>query len=99
MKSGRVYLFAIGIIDPIRKRKAADRAVRFIKTLPGLAAVHPNPEYTLLCFDTLDNAIKSRARYTETGNDAGRYIMEGEIEESTGTLIVKDIAFDSKGVS
>ena len=79
-----VYLFSIGIIDPIRNRKAANRAVKFIKTLPGLVAVHPNPEYTLICFDTLDNAIRARARYTETGNQAGRYILEAEMEQKEG---------------
>ena len=94
-----VYLFAIGIIDPIRNRKAANRAVKFIKTLPGLVAIHPNPEYTLICFDTLDNAIRARARYTETGNQAGRYILEAQIEKEKGLLKVEKPIYDSQGVS
>lgn len=94
-----VYLFSIGIIDPIRNRKAANRAVKFIKTLPGLVAVHPNPEYTLLCFDTLDNAIRARARYTETGNQAGRYILRAKADKENGLLKVEKPVYDSKGVS
>ncbi len=95
----KVYLFSIGIIDPIRNRKAANRAVKFIKTLPGLVAIHPNPEYTLICFDTLDNAIRARARYTETGNQAGRYILEAQIEKEKGLLKVEKPIYDSQGVS
>ena len=94
-----VYLFSIGIIDPIRNRKAANRAIKFIKTLPGLVAVHPNPEYTLICFDTLDHAIRARARYTETGNQAGRYILEAEMEQKEGLLKIRKPAYDSQGVS
>ena len=93
----KLYLFAVGVIDPFRDKKAARRAVKFIKTLPGFKALHPNPEYTLLCFDTLDNAITSRARYTETGNDAGRYIMEAELDERTGTLKIQKPVYDAKG--
>lgn len=93
----KYYIFAVGVIDPFRDKKAARRAVKFIKTLPGFKALHPHPEYTLLCFDTLDNAITSRARYTETGNDAGRYIMEADLDEKTGTLIVRKPAYDAKG--
>lgn len=94
-----VYLFAIGIIDPVRNRKAADRAIKFIKTLPGFTAIHPDIEYTLLCFDTLDNAIRARARYTETGNQAGRYILEAEMEQKEGLLKIRKPAYDSQGVS
>lgn len=95
----KVYTFAIGIIDPVRNRKAADRAVKFIKTLPGFTAIHPDIEYTLLCFDTLDNAIRARARYTETGNQAGRYILEAQIEKEKGLLKVEKPIYDSQGVS
>lgn len=95
----KVYLFAIGIIDPVRNRKAANRAIKFIKTLPGFIAIHPNPEYSLLCFDTLDHAIKARARYTETGNEAGRYIMQAEMNNAEGLLTIQGVAYDIKGVS
>lgn len=96
----KVYVFAIGNIDPINHRKAAKRAVEFITRLPGFKAVHPhNPDGTLLCFDTLDNAIRSRARYTETGNVAGRYIMEGTVDADKGLLTIEKVAYDSQGVS
>lgn len=90
-----VFLFAIGAIDPITDKEAADRAIEFIMGLPGFVAVHPNPEYTLLCFDTLDNAITSRGIYTETGNQAGRYIMNAVIDRDT--LQVNSPAWDSQG--
>lgn len=94
-----VYLFSIGIIDPIRNRKAANRAIKFIKTLPGFTAIHPDIEYTLLCFDTLDNAIRARARYTETGNQAGRYILRAKADKEKGLLKVEKPVYDSQGVS
>lgn len=92
-----VYLFAVGAIDPIKHRKDAKQAVEFIKTLPGFVAIHPNLDYSLLCFDTLDNAIISRGKWTETGNDAARYIMEATIEKGKGLLTVKGPAWDSQG--
>lgn len=92
-----VYMFAIGVIDPFIDLKAADAAVTFIKKLPGFVAVHPDITYTLLCFDTLENAIKSRGIWTETGNEAGRYIMNAVIDQDKGMLTVNDPAWDSQG--
>lgn len=93
MTKGKVFTFTIGIIDPFKDRKAADWAVRFISKLPGLVGVHPDADYTILIFDTLDNAILSRARFTETGNDAGYYIMNAEIQDD-GLLVIRSAAYD-----
>lgn len=93
----KVFVFAIGAIDPFQDRKAADAAVKFIKTLPGLVAVHPDREYTLLCFDTIGHAIYSWGMWTETGNGAGRYIMNAIADRKKGELLVKSAAWDSQG--
>lgn len=88
----KVFVFAVGAIDPFEDREAADRAVEFIRTLPGFVGVHPNMEYTLLCFDTLEHAQISRGMWTETGNVAGAHIMHGEIMQDDGTLFIGEPA-------
>lgn len=93
--TGKFFAFVIGVIDPFRDREAADRAVEFIKKLPGLVGVHPNADYTVLVFDTLENAITSRAIYTETGNQAAYIIMNAEIGND-GVLMIQSPAYDSR---
>ena len=92
-----VFLFAVGVIDPLKNRKEANRAITFIKTLPGFVAIHPGVDYTLLCFDTLNNAILSRGKWTETGNNAGRYIMSATMDKEEGLLTVHGPAWESQG--
>lgn len=92
-----VFTFAIGVIDPFIDRDNADRAIEIIKKLPGFVAVHPDMMCTLLCFDTLENAIISRGKWTETGNGAGRYIMNAKMEHEKGLLTVLSPAWDSQG--
>ena len=86
-----VFLFAVGVFLP------DPATIFFLKSLPGFIAVHPSPEYTLLCFDTLENAIVSRGKWTETGEQAGRYIMNATMQPEKGLLTVKHPAWDSQG--
>ena len=93
----KVYTFAVNAIDPFSDMKAADAAIKLIKNLPGFVAVHPDLSYTLLCFDTLENAIASRGMWTENGNEAARYIMNAVIDKGKGMLTVDGPAWDSQG--
>ena len=92
-----VYVFSVGMIDLFSSQAAIDNTIGFIKKLPGFCAVHPDIMYTMLCFDTLENAITSRGMWTETGNNAARFIMNATIDHEKGMLIVKDPAWDSQG--
>lgn len=93
-----LFVFAVGAFDPFSmKPEEAETLVMFIKNLPGFFAIHPDVNYNLLCFDTLEHAISSRGIWTETGNEAGRYIMNAKIEGDEETLMVGSPAWDSKG--
>ena len=92
-----VCVFAVGMIDLFSSQAAIDNTIGFMKSLPGFCAVHPDIMYTLLCFDTLENAITSRGMWTETGKNAARYIMKATIDREKGMLTVKSPAWDSQG--
>ena len=92
------YVFAVGNLpDPILQPQEAEDFVMFMKPMSGLIGVHPMfPQGTLLAFDTLDNARFARDRVTESGNQAGHYIMNAEISENLQTLTINGPALDCR---
>ena len=90
------YCFVVGIIDPFMDNESAERAIAFIKSLPGMIAVHPDVTYTILIFDTLDHARTSRGMWTEAGQKAGP-VMRGRIEEDGQTITVIEPADNMNG--
>ena len=93
----KVFLFATDISPIKMTAQDYETAVEKISNLPGMIAVHPDMTYVLVMFDTLENAILSRGIWTEEGYNAGRYIMNGRIEDDGLTITVDSPAYDTSG--
>jgi hypothetical protein len=94
-----VFILAIGSVpDPFEHPAAAKRTVEFISKLKGLVGVHPKPpEYTLLCFDSIANAVAARnmlIEFTVKSGCVGNYIMNGEISDDQQMLNIRNVAKD-----
>ena len=77
-----VWTVAVGNINPIKK--TSREAVKFIKGLEGLVAVHPvYPKGTLLLFDSENNAKGARSLMEAQGIQCGRNICHGWINGNT----------------
>ena len=92
-----VFLFATDINPLKMSAQHYEAAVEKISSLPGMIAVHPDINYVLVIFDTLENAILSRGIWTEAGYNAARFIMSGRIEDDGLTITVNSPAYDSSG--
>lgn len=93
----KAFLFATDINPLKMSSQLYEAAVEKISSLPGMIAVHPDISYVLIAFDTLENAIMARGIWTESGYNAGRYIMNGRIEDNGLTLTVISPAYDTSG--
>ena len=77
-----VWTVAVGNFNPLMK--ASRDAVKFIKDLEGLVAVHPcYPNGTLLLFDSKNNAKGARNLMQAKGIQTGRNICRGWINGDT----------------
>ena len=77
-----VYTVAVGNFNPLMQ--ASREAVKFIKELKGLVAVHPHyPNGTLLLFDSKANAERARKLMQAKGIQVGRNICRGCINGDT----------------
>ena len=77
-----VWTVAIGNFNPFKKESR--EAVKFIKDLEGLVAVHPvYPKGTLLLFDSENNAKGAKNLMEAQGIQCGRNICRGWINGDT----------------
>lgn len=78
----QVWTVAVGNVNPFLK--ASREAVKIIKGLNGLVAVHPHyPDGTLLLFDSENNAKGARNLMEAKGIKCGRNICRGWINGDT----------------
>ena len=86
--SNKKYMWtvAVGNVNPFKK--ASREAVKFIKGLEGLVAVHPvYPNGTLLLFDSQYNAKSAKNLMEVQGIQCGRNICRGWINGDTFEML------------
>ena len=94
----KIFVLGTGVLpDPFKQPAESIATIKFISQLPGIVAIHTEPKYALLCFDSLDAAVTSHNMLTEYAELSGSVMYEirsGELSDDLQELTVFGVVKD-----